>query len=196
LPISGPIVVASILGLTVAACLWWAYFDVVAIAAERMLRETHDEDRARMARDAYSYLHLPMIAGVILVSLGLEQVLEYVGDASHHTLRDALAWLPLSAMYGGVALYLLAHVAFKFRTWHKVSVPRLVVACVVLSSIPLAAQLMALAALALLAAILVSLIAFETLTFSDVREQVRHEDDPSPAAHAGDRDQPSAAPRT
>jgi low temperature requirement protein LtrA len=49
LPISGPIVVASVLGLTVAGCVWWAYFDVVALMAERVLRRAQGEERARLA---------------------------------------------------------------------------------------------------------------------------------------------------
>ena len=68
------------LGLTVAGCIWWAYFDVVALVAERVLRRAEGEERARMARDSYSYLHLPMIAGIILLALGLKKVLEYVAD--------------------------------------------------------------------------------------------------------------------
>ena len=63
LPISWPIIAAAVLGLVVAACLWWAYFDVVSIVAERVLRRLEGEERTRIARDAYSYLHLPMVAG-------------------------------------------------------------------------------------------------------------------------------------
>ncbi|HEX6843917.1 MAG TPA: low temperature requirement protein A, partial [Actinomycetota bacterium] len=59
LPISAPIVVAGVLGLTVAGCLWWVYFDVLALVAERVLRRAEGEERARLARDSYSYLHLP-----------------------------------------------------------------------------------------------------------------------------------------
>ncbi len=177
LPISWPIIVASTVGLALAAALWWSYFDVLAIAAERVLREAQGEVRTRLARDAYSYLHLPMIAGIVLVALGMEQVVEYVGDASHHELGDPLAALPLAAMYGGVALYLLAQVAFKFRNWHTLSRPRLITSAVILLLIPAAAQIPALAALGVLTAVMVALIAFESLTYSELREQVRHEDD-------------------
>jgi low temperature requirement protein LtrA len=97
-PISWPIVAASVLGLVVSGCLWWAYFDVVSIVAERLLRRAEGEERARLARDAYSYLHLPMIAGVILVALGMKKVLEYVGDAVHHELSEPLPILPLAAL--------------------------------------------------------------------------------------------------
>ena len=133
LPISGPIIVASVLGLTLIGCIWWAYFDIVAILAERSLRAAEGERRTRLARDAYSYLHLPMVAGIVLIALGFEKVLEYVGDESHYDLTDPLAPVPLVAMYGGVALYLLAQVAFKFRATRHLTVHRLVVALLVVA---------------------------------------------------------------
>jgi len=178
LPVSWPIIGASILGLTVAACIWWAYFDVVAIVAERALRRAQGEERARLARDAYSYLHLPMIAGIILVALGMKKVMEYVGGAAGHELSDPLAWVPLCAMFGGAALNNLAYVGFRYRIWHHVFWQRVVVTIILLALIPLAAQIPALAALVLLAAVLVALIAVETVTKSEFRERVRHEDDP------------------
>jgi len=177
-PISWPIIVASVLGLTVAGSLWWAYFDVVSIVAERMLRRAEGEERARLARDAYSYLHMPMVAGVVLVALGMKKVLEYVGEAGDHELSDPLPLLPLIALYGGVSLYLLAHSAFKYRTWHKVTGRRLVVAVLLGVLIAVAGNMPALAALGLLTAVLVGMIASEAVQYSELREQVRHEDDP------------------
>jgi low temperature requirement protein LtrA len=178
LPISWPIIAASVLGLTVAASLWWAYFDVVSIVAERMLRRAEGEERARLARDAYSYLHMPMVAGIVLVALGMKKVLEYVGDTKAHGLSEPLPLLPLGALFGGVSLYLLAHSAFKFRTWHRVTGRRLVVAVLLGALIPVAAELPALAALGLLTLVLVAMIASEAVQYSELREQVRHEDDP------------------
>jgi low temperature requirement protein LtrA len=174
LPISWPIVVASALGLTVAASLWWAYFDVVALVAERVLARARGEARARLARDSYSYLHLPMIVGVILLSLGLKKVLGYVGGDDGHELADPLHGVPLFALYGGTAVYLLAHVAFRLRNVHTVSWQRVVTALLLLALIPLAATLPALATLALLAAVLVALIGYEALRFSSARDAVRH----------------------
>ena len=177
LPITTPIVVASVLGLTVAACVWWAYFDVTAILGERLLRRSEGEERARLARDAYSYLHLPMIAGIVLLALGLKEVHDYVGDATLHELSESLALVPLGAMYGGVALYLLALAAFKYRIVRKVSVPRVLVAALLLGLLPVAAQIPALAALGLLAAVSVALITFEVVRFAHTREHIRHEED-------------------
>jgi low temperature requirement protein LtrA len=174
--ISWPILVGAVLGLTVAACVWWAYFDVVSIVAERVLRQLQGEERARMARDAYSYLHLPMVAGIALLALGIEQVLVNVGETSNGELTEPLAALPLGALYGGVALFLFAHAAFKYRTWHHVTVRRLVVAVLLLVLMPATMELPGLAALGLLAAVMVAMIASEAIRYSEVREQIRHEE--------------------
>jgi low temperature requirement protein LtrA len=174
-PISWPIVVASVLGLVVAGCMWWAYFDVVSIVAERVLRQAEGEERARLARDAYSYLHLPMVAGIVLVALGLKKVLESVGEVGLHRLSEPLPLLPLGALYGGVALFLFAHSAFKYRTWRQVTGRRLVVGVLLVVLIPLAAELAALATLGLLAGVMVAMIASEARRYSELRERVRHE---------------------
>jgi len=176
-PISWPIVVAATLGLAVAAAIWWAYFDVVALVAERMLSRAEGEQQARLARDSYSYLHLPMIAGVVLLALGLKKVLEYVGDTAGHELTDALGPVPASALFGGVALYLLALVAFRYRNVRSLNVQRAAVAAVLLALMPVGTRIPALAALGLLATVTTALIAFEAVHFAAVRERVRHEGD-------------------
>ena len=176
--ISTPVIVASVLGLTLSGCVWWAYFDVIAIVAEKALRKARGEQRARLARDAYSYLHFPMIAGIILMALGLKKVVEYVADLSDaHRLPDPLELVPLCAMYCGVALYLLAHVGFRYRIWHHISVQRVIAAALLIALIPVASILPALAALGLLTAVMVGLIVLEAVRFSEFRERVRHEDD-------------------
>jgi len=88
------VVAAAILGLAVAAALWWAYFDVVAIVAERHLREATGNAQLAMARDSYSYLHLPMVAGIILFAVGVKETLADTGEPSRPSLRlrCAAAW--------------------------------------------------------------------------------------------------------
>jgi low temperature requirement protein LtrA len=51
------VIVGALLGLSTAAALWWAYFDVVAIVAERRLRKAAPRDQVLLARDSYTYLH-------------------------------------------------------------------------------------------------------------------------------------------
>jgi low temperature requirement protein LtrA len=63
------VVAAAVLGIVVAAALWWLYFDVVALVVERRLsRAAEGKERNEIARDSFSYLHFPMIAGIVLVS--------------------------------------------------------------------------------------------------------------------------------
>ncbi len=189
-PISWPIVVGSVLGLTVAASLWWAYFDVVSIVAERALRAAQGEERARLARDAYSYLHLPMVAGIVLTALGVEQVLERAVEESAHGLSDPVPILVRSALYGGVALFLLALTAFKYRTWRTLSVRRLVVAALLVALVPVTAGPPTLATLGLLATVLVAMVASEARRYQEVRERIRHED-AGPEVHRPQAERPT-----
>ncbi|HET9248309.1 MAG TPA: low temperature requirement protein A [Actinomycetota bacterium] len=175
-PISWPIIVGAVLGLAIAGCIWWAYFDVVSIVAERVLRRLRGEPRARMARDAYSYLHLPMIAGIVLVALGIEEVLHLVAETTDGHRTDPLELLALAALYGGAALFLLGHVGFKWRTWGLLTFRRVIVAGLLLALIPVAAELPALGSLGLLTAVLVALIASEAFRYAEERERIRHEE--------------------
>ncbi len=174
LPISWPIIVAATLGLSVSASLWWVYFDTSALLGEQSLAKTRGQHRVAMARTAFTYLHLPMMGGIVLVALGLKKVLEYVGDEGHHTLSDPLKGVPLWAMYGGVVLYLLALVAFSLRCYRNLKVFRLVAAAVVLALVPLAATLPALATLGLLAVVLIGLNVTEMIRFAEDRKALRH----------------------
>ena len=178
LPISWPIVVAAVLGLGLSAALWWAYFDVTSLMAERALARTSGAEQARMGRDAYSFLHFPLVAGVVLVALGMKKVLEYVGDTAHHDLADPLTGIGLYALYGGVTLYLLGQAAFKYRATGFLTVQRLAVATALVTIIPLAARMPALAALTMLTVVAGGLVAIETMRAAEERERIRHEDVP------------------
>jgi low temperature requirement protein LtrA len=193
LPISWPIIVGAVLGLAVAGCIWWAYFDVVSIVAERVLRRLQGEERARMARDAYSYLHLPMIAGIVLVALGIEEVLHLVAETTDGHRTDPLEILALVALYGGAALFLLGHVGFKWRTWGLLTFRRVVVAALLVGLIPVASELPALGSLGLLAGVLVALIASEAVRYAEERERIRHEE-VGPEVHGHTTGSERAAP--
>src|SRR5215207_7848282 len=95
------VVAAAVLGIAVAAALWWLYFDVVALVAERRLSNAAvGREQNEIARDSFSYLHFPMVAGIVLLALGLKKTLEHV--------EDPLETVPAVATLGGVGLYLLA----------------------------------------------------------------------------------------
>jgi low temperature requirement protein LtrA len=134
-PISWPIIVASALGLSISGSLWWAYFDVVAVRAEHRLSQAHGRHRVAVAQMGYSYVHLPMLAGIVLVALGMKKVLEYVADLEHHTLADALSPVAAAALLGGAALFLLAHVVFGLVTGCGVDVARPLVAALLAGAV-------------------------------------------------------------
>ncbi len=161
------VVVAAVLGIAIAAALWWAYFDVTAIiAARRLAKAREGRERNGIARDSYSYLHFPMVAGIALIAVGIQRTLEHV-DAPLRT-------VPAAALLGGASLYLLAHVAFRLRNMGTLSTRRLVCAAILLALVPVGARLPALAALGILAAVLCGLIAYEVLRYAEVRDRVRH----------------------
>jgi low temperature requirement protein LtrA len=162
------IVIAAVLGTAVAAAMWWLYFDVVALVAERRLAKAQvGREQNAIARDSFSYLHLPMVAGIVLVALGMKKT---VGDVG-----DPLKLVPAVAMLGGTALYLAAHVAFRWRNIHTLNRHRLAVAVIALALLPAALELPALATLAILAVLLSALIAYETSRFAEARERIRHQ---------------------
>jgi len=174
-PITWVIIAASVLGLILASALWWAYFDVSALLGEHALATEPVETRARLGRNAYSFAHLPLVLGIVLVAFGLKEVLLYVSDSSHHSLTDPLPTVALAALVGGVVTYLLGHVIFKWLTVHTVSVVRLAAAGVLLLAIPLIAGLPALVQLAVVACIVVCAVLIESLVFAESRRKIRAE---------------------
>jgi low temperature requirement protein LtrA len=162
----GPLVVtAAVLGVALACALWWAYFDIVAVVARRKLVEARGHERARLARDSYSYLHLPMFAGIILVALGAKKVLAHVDEP--------LELVPAVALCGGVALYLLSHDAIRYRNVRTVNPRRCLAAAACAALIPVATRVDAVVALALVAGVCVALIAYEALRFRGARARLR-----------------------
>jgi low temperature requirement protein LtrA len=159
------VLLAVVLGIALACALWWAYFDLARLSAERRLTAARGEERARQARDSYSYLHLPMVAGIIFASLGIEQTLSHTGDP--------LGTIPAVALCGGIALYLLGHNAFRLREEGTVSVPRLVVAVVCLGLIGVGVRVSSILTLAVLSLLLCGLAAFETVSSREFRRELR-----------------------
>jgi low temperature requirement protein LtrA len=174
-PISWVIVIASVLGLILASALWWAYFDVSALLGEHALATEPVETRARLARNAYSFAHLPLVLGIVLVAFGLKEVLLYVSDSSEHSLTDPLPAVALAALVGGVVLYLLGHVVFKWLTVHTVSVVRLAAAGALLLTIPLIAGQPALVQLSVVALLVACAVLVESVLFAESRRKIRAE---------------------
>jgi low temperature requirement protein LtrA len=165
LPLDAGLIVAALLGIAVVASLWWSYFDWVAFFAQARLAEASGAERAALARDLYSYLHLPMVAGIVLFALGLKTTLADVDG----TLRT----IPALGLCGGVALYLLAHVALRLRIGGGLGHGRPVATILLLGVVPVAREVPALAALGLVAAVCAGLIAYEALRYPYARAWIR-----------------------
>jgi low temperature requirement protein LtrA len=159
------ILAAAVLAVVISAALWWAYFDVVALVAERRFHATRGHRRAQMARDSYSYLHLPMVAGIILIALGIKKTIGHVGEP--------LKLVPAVALLGGVALYYVGHVGFRLRNVGTLNRPRLVAAAACLALIPVATLVPALSALGIAAAVTATVTAYETIRYAEARKRIR-----------------------
>jgi low temperature requirement protein LtrA len=156
IPNSTGLFVASALAVVVAGALEWIYFDLSALAGEHALRAADPARRVVLARDGYTYLHLPMIAGIIFLAVGLKHTPALVGGAQANSHGGRLDDLGRYAMYGGVALFLLAHAAFQWRlgsVTRTVVWPRIVAAVLLLALLPVTARVSALRALGCLAAV-------------------------------------------
>ena len=160
------VLVAAALGIVAVSALWWLYFDVAALFARRRLMQATGLELHRLALHAYSYLHLPMIAGIVLFALGLKTTLGDVGEA--------LETVPAVALCGGAALYLFGHVAFLFRMTGRVFRRRTVGTIVLLAVVPAALAIPALASLALVSAVCTGVVAYEALRYRQDRLRVRH----------------------
>jgi low temperature requirement protein LtrA len=159
------VISAALLGLVVAASFWLAYFDFFTIRAEQLLASRQGADRITLARDVYTYLHLPMIAGIVLFAFAMKVTLAHVG-------RE-LDTIPAFALCAGPAVYLLAFVALRVRISRTVGRGRIVAAVACLAAFPVALAVPALAALALIAIVWIAFHAYELIWWRDARAEAR-----------------------
>ena len=165
--LSSGVIVAAVLGFVVATSFWLAYFDLLPIPAQRVLEQRRGTERVALARDLYTYLHLPIVAGIVLFAFAMKKTLAHVGDE--------LDTVPAVALCGGPALMLLAFWAMRARirrtlAWRS---GRFVAGVACLLLIPVATAVPALAALALVAAVWVGLHAYELIWWREARGEIR-----------------------
>jgi len=165
LPLDAGRITAALLGMAVIAALWWSYFDWLIYITLARLEEATGVERAALARDLYSYLHLPMVAGIVLFALGLKTTLTDVDSP--------LPTIPALGLCGGLALYFLAHVAGRLRLGGGLGRGRPVVTIVLVALLPLATRMPALVALGLVAAACAGLILYEALRHRNERAWIR-----------------------
>jgi len=151
--LSVAVVAALLLAFLSSAALWWLYFDQVAGTVFARLRAASAEERGQIGRDIYTYLHLPIIAGIVLAAVGDDLVIAHPRDELH----DAGAVVAL----GGPALFLAGLMAVAARLGQAQSPPRVVAVVVLFAAVPLAARADGLIVAALATALLVALVVAE-----------------------------------
>jgi len=165
-PLTAGVITTALVGMTIAVALWWTYFDWVAIVVEHRLRQATGPAQTTLARDAYSYLHFMMVAGIVLFAMSVKKALAHY-DAD-------LAVVPATALCAGLGAYLLAHVVLRYRISRTIGHGRPVALFALLALWPFADDMPALAALSAAAAIFVALIAYEAIRYRESRSYIRH----------------------
>jgi low temperature requirement protein LtrA len=159
------VIVAAVLGLVVTTSFWLAYFDFFPIRGQQMLADRSGAQRTALARDAYTYLHLPMVAGIVLFAFAMKTTLAHVGDE--------LDTIPALGLCGGPSLYLLAYVVLRLRVSRTLGRGRLVAAVACALLFPIAVVVPALVALVLVAAVWVAFDAYEIIWWREARARTR-----------------------
>ena len=165
---------AAVLGFVVAAAFWLAYFDFFTIRAQQLLDDRSGVQQIALARDTYTYLHLPMVVGIVLFAFAVKTTL---GDV-----HAELSIVPALALCGGPALFLLAFVGLRFRVGRTVGGGRLVAAVVCAALVAVALAVQAIVALALVAAVWVVLHAYELIWWRAARAELRAQREPASAS--------------
>src|SRR5829696_4685069 len=153
--LSVDVVAALLLAFLSSTALWWLYFGQVAGEVLERIRGATAEARGQIGRDIYTYLHLPIVAGIVLVAVGDELVIAHPTDDLH----DAGALVAL----GGPALFLAGLMACAARIGQTQSAPRAVAIVALLGAVPLAAGADGRLVSALLTALLAALVVAEQM---------------------------------
>jgi low temperature requirement protein LtrA len=178
-PLTAGVITTALVGMTIAVALWWTYFDWVAIVLEHRLRETTGTAQTTLARDAFSYLHFVMVAGIVLFAMSLKKALAHYDEH--------LAVVPATALCAGLGAYLLAHVLLRYRISGTIGHGRPVAFAALMVLWPFADNMPALAAMSVAAAIFVVLIAYEAIRYREPRSFIRHGGVPTPEAMRAQR---------
>jgi low temperature requirement protein LtrA len=159
------VIVAAVLGLVVTTSFWLAYFDFFPIRGQQLLADRTGAQRTALARDVYTYLHLPMVAGIVLFAFAMKKTLVHVGDE--------LGTISAVGLCGGPALYLFAYVALRVRVSRTLGRGRLVAAIACALLVPIALVVPALVALTLVAVVWIALHAYEIIWWREARARTR-----------------------
>ena len=185
-PLTAGVITTALVGMTIATALWWTYFDWFSIVVEHRLRQATGAAQATLARDAYSYLHFLMVAGIVLFAMSLKKALAHYDEH--------LDVVPATALCAGLGAYLLAHVLLRLRISGSIGHGRPVALAALLVFWPFADEVPALAALSVAAAVFVLLISYEVVRYREPRAQVRHGALPTAELMSGQQTVPRQSP--
>lgn len=129
------------LAIAGAVLLWWMYFHRFAAGIEHALTSASPKRRVAEASVSFTFLHFPVVAGVVLTALGVESVMAHIADI------EPLGWFGAAALGGGVSLSLAATVFIWFRMTGRWLSARLAFATLLLPGIAVVALLPPMAAL-------------------------------------------------
>ena len=159
------VIAAAVLGFAVATSFWLAYFDFFPMRARLLLADRSGVERTALARDVYTYLHLPMVAGIVLFAFAMKATLADVGGE--------LDTIPAFGLCCGPALYLSAYVALRLRVSRRLGRGRLIAAIACALLWPVAVVVPALLALTLVAIVWLGLHAYEIIWWREARARTR-----------------------
>ena len=163
--LSASVIVAAVLGLVVVISFWLAYFDFFPLRARQLLADRSGEQRTALARDVFTYFHLPMVAGIVLFAFAMRATVVHVGSDLNTVRAFGLCC--------GPALYLSAYVGLRFRISRTLGRGRLVAVVVCAALLPAAVVVPAIAAVGLIAAVFVALHAYELIWWRTSRAEIR-----------------------
>jgi low temperature requirement protein LtrA len=155
-PVSLAILVGTVLSIVISVAMWWAYFARLSREGEQALADHHGGDRARVATDGYTYIHLSLVAGIVLAALGVEVAMAHISDTEEFGLFG------VGTLGGGVACYLAGTGLFARRVIGHWEILRIGAATLLVLAVPLLALLTPVAALAAVATTLIALLVIES----------------------------------
>ncbi|WP_167043161.1 low temperature requirement protein A [Salinibacterium sp. ZJ454] len=154
-PIDWPITVGVAFAVTLSILLWWAYFARISDAGEHALNQRTDAARVVLARDAYTYVHFLIVAGVILAALGIEEAMAHVGET------EPFGWFGAAALASGLATYAAATAIFGRLADLPWPVIRIIAALVLAASVPVLAAVAAIWAIVIVVGMLAVMLVLE-----------------------------------
>lgn len=163
----------ALLGITLAMTLWRTYFNAIAVAAEHQLRRLTGDDRTRMARDTFTYLHLPAVVGIVAMAVGLRVMLTDVAAGVHAP--PHVPGVAMLTLYGGAALYLLALSALRWRGRGAPSIPRIIGAAwlVLVGGVLAWVSVEPLVDVAVVTGTLLALVTFDAVRYGQITRDLR-----------------------